>query len=204
MTLEEALSKVSDADAKATLQKIINDQNKYIGQLEQLTKATKTDTPKDDITMKYLEKNMRRDVIEEATATIKTQVNEEVFKAVEPDFLAFLNKTMKKENTTAQFCIDAFSLVYGQCLMNKDHAVNKIGKDTNPQSVTPQASNTNGPSVAAVQSIIANQPPIITDKDQAIGSAQGLPNTATQTRNTRDAFKSLKERFGQVGNNRFQ
>lgn len=206
MTLEEALAKVADAEAKAMLQKVINDQNKYIGQLETQLKAgsNNTSTKPDDVTMRYLEKNMRRDVIAEAVAEIKKDVSEEVYKAVEPDFLEFLEKNMKKENTTVGFCTDAFSLVYGKCLRKKDHPVNQIGKDTNPQVVTPATAGTNGQAVAQVNSILQNQPPVITDKDQASGSVTGLPNTGVQVKNTRDAFSSLKNRFANNGGSKFQ
>ena len=205
MTLEEALAKVADADAKAMLQKVINDQNKYIGQLETQLKAgsNNTSAKPDDVTMRYLEKNMRRDVIAEAVAEIKKDVSEEVYKAVEPDFLDFLEKNMKKENTTVGFCADAFSLVYGKCLRKKDHPVHQIGKDTNPQTVTPTTTGTNGTSVATVNSILYNQPPVITDRDQASGSITGLPNTGTQVKNTRDAFSSLKNRFANNGAGKF-
>lgn len=205
MTLEEALAKVTDAEVKAMLQKVINDQNKYIGQLETQLKAgsNNASAKPDDVTMRYLEKNMRRDVIAEAVAEIKKDVSEEVYKAVEPDFLDFLDKTMKKENTTVTFCTDAFSLIYGKCLRKKDHPVNQIGKDTNPQVVTPTTAGTNGQSVAQVNSILQNQPPVITDKDQASGSVTGLPNTGVQVKNTRDAFSSLKNRFANNGGNKF-
>lgn len=205
MTLEEALAKVADAEAKATLQKVINDQNKYIGQLEtQLKSNTNNSAKPDDVTMKYLEKNMRRDVIAEAVEEIKKDVSEEVYKAVEADYLEFLNKNMKKENTTVGFCTDAFSLVYGSCLRKKDHPVNQIGKGTNPQVATPTTPGTNGQSVASVNSILQNQPPVITDKDQASGSVTGLPNTGTQVKNTREAFSSLKNRFANNGAGKFQ
>lgn len=204
MTLEEALAKVTDADAKATLQKIITDQNKYIGQLETQAKAASSSTPKaDDVTMRYLEKNMRRDVIAEAVTEIKKDVSEEVYKAVEPDYMEFLDKNMKKENTTVNFCTDAFSLIYGKCLRMKEHAVNKLGKDANPQAVTPTQTGTNSSSVAAVNSILSNQPPVITDKDQSSGTAMGLPNTSTQFKSTKEAFTSLKNRFANNGANKF-
>lgn len=205
MTLEEALAKVADAEAKAMLQKVINDQNKYIGQLETQLKTGNNNSAKpDDVTMKYLEKNMRRDVIAEAVIEIKKDVSEEVYKAVEPDFLEFLDKTMKKENTTVAFCTDAFSLVYGKCLRKKDHPVNQIGKGTNPQVATPATPGTNGQSVANVNSILQNQPPVITDRDQSSGSVTGLPNTGVQVKNTRDAFSSLKNRFANNGAGKFQ
>lgn len=205
MTLEEALAKVADADAKAMLQKVINDQNKYIGQLEtQLKAAPATPSAKpDDVTMAYLEKNMRRDVIAEAVAEIKKDVSEEIYNAVEADYMEFLNKNMKKENTTVGFCTDAFSLVYGKCLRKKDHPVHQVGKGTTPQEATPTTANTNGQSVANVNSILQKQPPIISDKDQSSGSAMGLPNTGTQVKNTKDAFTSLKSRFSNNGANRF-
>lgn len=206
MTLEEALSKVTDAEVKAMLQKIINDQNKYIGQLEAQVKAgSNTTQSPDNYTMQYLEKTMRREVIAEAVAEIKKDVSDEIYQAVESDFMEFLNKNMKKENTTVGFCTDAFSLVYGKCLRKKDHPVNQIGKGSNPQTATPTQStvNTNGQSVANVNSILQKQPPIITDRDTSSGAAMGLPNTETQIKNTRDAFTYLKNRFSNNGGNKF-
>ena len=206
MTLEEALAKVADPEAKAMLQKVINDQNKYIGQLETQLKSTSNNSVNktDDVTMAYLKKNMRRDVIAEAVIEIKKDVSEEVYNAVEPDFLAFLDKAMKDENTTVAFCTDAFSLVLGKCLRKKDHPVNQIGKGTNPQVATPnQTVNTNGQILEGVNSILQKQPPVITDKDQASGSATGLPNTGTQVKNTREAFSSLKNRFANNGAGKF-
>lgn len=202
MTLEEALSKVTDPEAKATLQKIITDQNKYVGQLEAQLKA-KPGTTSDDVTQRYLEKNMRRDVIAEAVEEIKKDVSEETYKAVEPDFIAFLDKNMKKENTTVAFCTDAFSLVYGQCLRKKDHPVHQVGKGSNPQTATPQTPGTNGSVVQNVNSVIQKQPPVISDRDETSGSATGLPNTGVQVKNTRDAFSSLKNRFANNGANKF-
>lgn len=206
MTLEEALGKVTDTEAKAMLQKVINDQNKYIGQLETQVKANaNSSTAKpDDVTMAYLEKNMRRDVIAEAIIEIKKDVSEEVYAAVEPDFLAFLDKAMKKENTTVTFCTDAFSLVLGKCLRKKDHPVNQIGKGSNPQPATPATPGTNGQAVAQVNSIIQQQAPVISDKDQSSGGAMGLPDTGQPVKSTRDAFAALKNRFSNNGANKFQ
>ena len=203
MTLEQALASVTDPEAKATLQKIINDQNKYVGQLEAQLKAKPQTSSADDVTMKYLEKNMRRDVIAEAVEEIKKDVSEEIFKAVEPDFLEFLDKAMNKTNTTVEFCTDAFSLVYGKCLRKKDHPVHKVGKGTTPQNVTPQSAGTNGQVVQDINSIISKQPPVISDRDVTSGSASGLPDTSVQVKNTRDAFTSLKNRFANNGANKF-
>lgn len=204
MTLEEALAKVTDPEAKAMLQKVINDQNKYVGQLEtQLKTSTNNSAKPDDVTMKYLEKNMRRDVIAEAVTEIKKDVSDEIYSAVEADYLDFLEKHMKKENTTVTFCTDAFSLVLGKCLRKKDHPVNQIGKGSNPQEATPTTPSTNGQSVANVNSILQKQPPVISDKDQSSGAAMGLPNTGTQVKSTRDAFSSLKNRFSNNGANKF-
>lgn len=208
MTLEEALGKVTDPEVKQFLQKMIGDQNSYITKLEtQLKDTSKSASPTgvDSVTAKYLEKNMRRDVIADAEKQILAEVSPQVYEAIKPDFMGFLDKNMKKENTTVEYVVDAFSLVLGRCMRVKDHAVNKVGKADNPISTpTPNTViGTNSNQVKDVQNILAQQPPVMTGQDTNAGT--GLPGTqGVPIKNTRDAFSKLKDKFGQMGGSRFQ
>ena len=222
MTLEEAqaqleaMTKERDealADNKQ-LKENISRQNSYITKLESKTNSTNiesaqksttptVDTRFDPAVQAYLEKNMKRDAIEEAKATIKTEITDEMYKAVEPDFMAFLDKNLKKENCTTAYIVDAFSLVMGRALRNKEHPINKIGKGMATPPATP-TQTTNSSQVQSVQNTILNNttPPVMTNKD--VGAASGMPSgNGVQHQTTKDAFKSLKERFANMGGNRF-
>ena len=222
MTLEEAqaqlaaMTKERDealADNKQ-LKENISRQNSYITKLENKTNSTNiesaqksttptVDTRFDPAVQAYLEKNMKRDAIEEAKAMIKTEITEEMYKAVEPDFMAFLDKNLRKENCTTAYIVDAFSLVMGRALRNKEHPINKIGKGTATPPATP-TQTTNSSQVQSVQNTILNNttPPVMTNKD--VGAASGMPSgNGVQHQTTKDAFKSLKERFANIGGNRF-
>ena len=222
MTLEEAqaqleaMTKERDealADNKQ-LKENISRQNSYITKLESKTNSTNiesaqksttptVDTRFDPAVQAYLEKNMKRDAIEEAKAMIKTEITEEMYKAVEPDFMAFLDKNLKKENCTTAYIVDAFSLVMGRALRNKEHPINKIGKGMATPPATP-TQTTNSSQVQSVQNTILNNttPPVMTNKD--VGAASGMPSgNGVQHQTTKDAVKSLKERFANMGGNRF-
>ena len=222
MTLEEAqaqlaaMTKERDealADNKQ-LKENISRQNSYITKLENKTNSTNiesaqkstsptVDTRFDPAVQAYLEKNMKRDAIEEAKIIIKSEITEEMFKAVEPDFNAFLEKNLKKENCTSAYIVDAFSLVMGRALRNKEHPINKIGKGTATPPATPTPT-TNSSNVQSVQNTILNNttPPVMTNKD--VGAASGMPaGNGVQHQTTRDAFKSLKDRFANMGGNKF-
>lgn len=222
MTLEEAqaqleaMTKERDealADNKQ-LKENISRQNSYITKLESKTNSNNVESAQKSITptvdtrfdpavQAYLEKNMKRDAIEEAKAMIKTEITEEMYKAVEPDFMAFLDKNLKKENCTTAYIVDAFSLVMGRALRNKEHPINKIGKGMATPPATP-TQTTNSSQVQSVQNTILNNttPPIMTNKD--VGASSGMPSgNGVQHQTTKDAFKSLKERFANMGGNRF-
>lgn len=221
MTLEEAqaqlaaMTKERDealADNKQ-LKENISKQNSYITKLEnrnstniesaQKSAAPTADTRFDPAVQAYLEKNMKRDAIEEAKVLIKSEITEEMYKAVEPDFMSFLEKNLKKENCTSAYIVDAFSLVMGRALRNKEHPINKIGKGTATPPATPTPT-TNSSQVQSVQNTILNNttPPVMTNKD--VGAASGMPaGNGAQHQTTRDAFKSLKDRFANIGGNKF-
>lgn len=221
MTLEEAqaqlaaMTKERDealADNKQ-LKENISRQNSYITKLEnknsnniepaQKSTNPTVDTRFDPAVQAYLEKNMKKDAIEEAKVTIKSEITDEMYKAVEPDFMAFLEKNLKKENCTPAYIVDAFSLVMGRALRNKEHPINKIGKGTTTPSATP-TQTTNSPNVQAVQNTILNNttPPVMSNKD--VGAASGMPaGNGAQHQTTKDAFKSLKNRFASMGGQKF-
>ena len=207
MTLEEALSSVADSEKRAFIEKMIKDQNSYITKLENQLKATPQPSAPNgtnDVTMKYLEKNMRRDVIAEAEQQILASISPEVYAAVKPDYMDFLDKKMTREYTTVEYAVDAFALVLGRCMSNKDHAVNKIGKAAPPGDTPKQQvqAGTNGQAVADVQNILKTTAPVMTGKDS--GSQTGMPNVGGQPiKNTKDAFSALKNRFAANGENKF-
>ena len=206
MTLEEALGGVTNPEQKAFIEKMIKDQNSYITKLETQLKSTAQTSAQtaDDITLKYLEKNMRRDVIAEATNEILKSVPKEVFDAVKPDFDSFLEANLTKERCTVEWVTDGFSLVLGRCMRNKDHAVNKIGKTNSPNGTPTQpiAAGTNGQSVDAVNNILKETAPTISQNDRTYSA--GMPNVEKpQVKNTKDAFASLRERFSAKGAEKF-
>ena len=209
MTLEEALGKITDSEVKAFFTKMVADQNSYITKLETQLKEKQTATSstqpaRDDITTQYLMKKMREDVVNEAIKVIVAAVGKEIYDAVSSDFLGFLDKNLTPERTTVEYVVDAFNLVYGRCFARKDHPVHQVGKTaTNPSGTPTNTPGTNGAQVAAVNNIIANQPPVMTGTDTSAG--QGLPGVqGTPVKTTRDAFSRLKDRIGQSGGNRFQ
>lgn len=207
MTIDEALLKVTDQEAKAFLQKVISDQNGYVTKLEaqiaELKKSPAQSQGTDDITRKYLEDNMRRDIINQATVKIKAAYGDAIAEACMPDYLEFLDKNMTLKNTTVEYATDAFNLVYGRCFAKKDHAVHNVGKAT-PSTPTPQvATGNNAAGVQQVASIINGQPPVMNPNDQSAG--QGLPGTqGTPVKSTKDAFKAFRDRISQGGSSKFQ
>jgi DNA-binding ferritin-like protein (Dps family) len=209
MTLDEALGKITDSEVKAFFTKMVADQNSYITKLEtqlkeKQTAPQSTQVAKDDITTQYLRKKMREDVVNEAVKIIVAAVGKEIYDAVATDFTTFLDKNLTPERTTVEYVVDAFNLVYGRCFARKDHPVHQVGKTaTNPSGTPTSTPGTNGAQVAAVNNIIANQPPVMTGTDASAG--QGLPGVqGTPVKTTRDAFSRLKDRIGQSGGNRFQ
>lgn len=210
MTLEEALGKVTDPEAQATLRKVTSDQNSYITKLETQLKELKakpegSTSTGDEYTQAYLRRKMREEVIAKATEMIISSVGQEIFLAVKPDFDAFLEKNLKPENTKEDYVVDAFNLVYGRCFAKKDHPVHQVGKTTTNPSGTPSPTNagTNGQQVAAVQNVISGQPPVMSGSDASAG--QGLPGVqGTPVKDTRDAFKRLKDRVANSGGSKFQ
>lgn len=192
----------------------IRKQNQYITKLEgqrgqaapttAAPEAPKANAPQGqkDVYQRFIEEQMREKALDKAIAHIKAHVSEEEYKAVEKDFLEFLNQNMRIENTTQEFIVDAFNLVMGRARMLKDHAINQIGKGSTP-AATPTPP-TNGATIAAVQSVIANQPPVMSDKDKSAASGTSLPNVPQGIKNTKDAFANLRQTFAGAGGNKYQ
>jgi len=206
MNLNEALGRITDPEVKAFFEKMVANQNSYITKLETQLKEQPAATPKpasDDVTTAYIRKKMREEVIAKATAVIVGAYGQEVFNAVKPDFDSFLEKNMKPENTTEDYAIDAFNLIYGRCFSKKDHPVHNIGKTVVPSGTPMEQPGTNGQEVAKVQNVIAGQPPVMTGAD--VNAGQGLPGVqGTPVKDTRDAFSRLRNRVSDMGGNKFQ
>lgn len=210
MNIDEALAKVTDQEVRTFLQKVIADQNSYATKLEAQVAELKKNPAQnnqgstDDITRKYLEDNMRRDIINQASVAIKETYGEQIYNACVQDYLDFLKANMTLKNTTVEFATDAFNLVYGRCFAKKDHPVHAIGKATTPSGTpSPQNAGNNAGSVQQVASIIAGQPQVMNPNDASAG--QGLPGTeGVKVKNTRDAFTAFKDRLRQGGSSKFQ
>lgn len=207
MTLQEALGKITDPEVKAFFEQMIANQNSYVTKLETQLKAQPKPATQtgglDEVTIKYLEKNMREDVISKAKAIILANVSKEYYNAVEADYLKFLDEKMKKENTTVEFATDAFNLVLGRCWSKPDHPIHQVGKTPTPGGTpTPQATpGTNGAQVQGVQDILRQTPPVMSGADPSAG---GMPEGGKQVKNTKDAFASFKMRIQGNGSNKFQ
>ena len=212
MTLEELQEALNEERAKnAQLEQNIKNQNSYITKLESQrgvaatlqTGGTPAAAQLDPTLQKYLEDQMRNDILAKGITQIKSEVSAEEYAAVEPDFLEFINRNMNKANTSIDYVLDAFSLVYGRVKRDKNHAINKIGaKGTTPSATAPvKDAGTNQGAIDAVNQTISNKPPMMTGNDA--NAASGAPDTSTSIKNTKDAFGSLREKFGQLGANRF-
>lgn len=211
MNIDEALLKVTDPEAKAFLQKVISDQNSYVTKLESQIKELKTTQEQkpaasttDDITRKYLEQNMRKDIISQALAIIKNTFDEKQVEACMPDYNDFLDKNMKLNNTTVEYAVDAFNLVFGRCIAKKDHPVHNVGKATTPSGTpTPQQAGNNSTSVQQVASIIQGQPQVMTGNDPS--AITGIPGgQEVKIKNTREAFSALRDKINKGGSSKFQ
>lgn len=206
MSEEEMKAKIAELEKEnKQLKDNASKQNSYITKLE--AKANNSEpAPKGDSNLSptisaYLEKNMRRDVIEEALVEIKKTIPEDKFKAVESDFKAFLDKHMTSANCTTAYVIDAFALIFGRASANPEHAINKLGKGgTSPATPTPA---TNSQSVQNVQNaIIQTTPPVMGNKDN--NASSGIPESqGAPVSNTKEAFKTLRSRFANLGGNKF-
>ena len=196
MTLEEALKEIERLNGELTTErKKVTDQNSYITKLEAQVKAKGDANPgsTDPTIQEYIKKKMREDVLAQSLVLIKADVSDEEYKAIEPDFLAFLDKNMKDQNVKVDYILDAFALVLGRAMRKKDHPIHSVKAATPPASTTPPGKG--NPAVPPV-----NQPPGITGAD---GGSTPPPSTEKKIGNTKDAFASLREKMGNIGGNRF-
>lgn len=200
MTPEE--QKIFDAmkAENEQLKKNQAEQNSYITKLEaqrnQQPQAKPAANPQtqgiDSVYASFIEDQMRKTRLEEAVTHIKAHISAEEYAAIEEDFIAFLNANMTAKNCTKDFIIDAFNLVYGRAKLLPDHKLNKVGKGSTTPTPTP---NTNAATVAAVQSVIASQPPVMTGKDQSAASGTPQPVPPEGVKSTKDAFANLRNTF---------
>lgn len=200
MTLEELTKQVEDLQKElVTERKKISDQNSYITKLEAQVKNPQPGAPvpsTDPTIQAYIEKKMREDVTAQAIAAIKADVTEDIYKAVEPDFLEFLEKNMRKENVRVDYIVDAFALVWGRCMRKKDHPIHAV-KTTTPGGTTPTNQN---PIPGQMVPPVITQPPGITGRE---GGGTPPPSTDIKVANTKEAFAALKQKMGTIGGGKF-
>ena len=208
MNLDQAVERIKVLEGEnEKLAKQVKDQNSYITKLE-ANKGGNDGVHADPAVTAYLKRKMREDVTAAAVQNILQVVqSKEVYEAIRPDFEAFLDKNMKEANTTEAYIIDAFNLVWGRAMANKDHPVHSVGKAQTPSGTpseqTPvNAAGKNTDQITQVQKTLqASSPSPINDNDGGGGNPpdQGKPPVKT----TKDAMKNLRARFQQHGGNRF-
>lgn len=155
----------------------------------------------------YLQKNMKRDTIEEALSLLAQQgTGADVLDCMKPELMEFLNNTMTIDKTKTSYVVDAFHLLYGKAMANKDHVIHKLGQQQggvqgNPPPVQQSQSQVAGQQTLA-QRMQAVMPPIMTPND--VNAAQTPPQqNGEQIKSTKDAMSSFKKRIINAGGNRF-
>ena len=201
---------------KEQLEQNVKNQNSYITKLEQNVKKPEQQIGGPTITDKrlseYLARNMKRDAIDEAFAVINQNVAPEIVECLKPEVLAMIDKTMTIDRTQPSYVIDAFNIIYGSAMTNKNHKIHQIGKAPEPKPATAPAQP--GPAQQVAQPVAA-QPaineqlkafmgttPTMTPSDKS--AVQAPPNTSpTPIANTRDAMSRFKDAIKNAGANRF-
>lgn len=195
-----------------------SEQNSYITKLEQQLKAAPTQSaaPAADnkILQQYLQKSMRKDVVDEAYATLRQNVDQATFECLKPDLDEFLKKNMTTERTTVAYIIDAFTLVHGKALYNKNHPIHKLGTAQGTPPAAAPAPAAAAPAPQAAQPA-QGQPPVqqVSDKLRNFFPPQMTPSdaNAAQTpptgnpgiKNTKDAISSFRNKILSGGGNAF-
>ena len=208
MKLDEALNKIADVEVREFLTKIINDQNTYVTKLEAQLKGMSNQEPTDglnDYTRKFIVDSMREKVIAAAEKQILAKIPAEIYNAVKPEYIKFLNERMDEAHMTVEFAVDAFSLTLGR-YQTAGNSLVTPGK-ANPQG-TPVPQQTNPapaqqPVIPNAQQILNMQPPVMTNRDPSVTSGMVLPETKP-IQNTRDAMQRFKNRMKANGGSKFQ
>lgn len=219
MTLEElqaaleAEKQKSEAllKEKEQLEQNVKNQNSYITKLEQNVKKPEQQIGSPTITDKrlseYLARNMKRDAIDEAFAVINQNVAPEIVECLKPEVLAMIDKTMTIDRTQPSYVIDAFNIIYGSAMTNKNHKIHQIGKAPEPKPAAAPVQPV--PVQQAAQPTVNEQlkafmgtTPTMTPSDKS--AVQAPPNTSpTPIANTRDAMSRFKDAVRNAGANRF-
>ena len=222
MTLEELQEQIKSQEAlilnlkeeKEALEKNQKEQNSYITKLEAQLQSSKSSSK---IAMQealhlsqpltaYLQKNMKRDTIEEAMqALIQQGTGAEIVKCMKPELTKFLDETMTIDKTRPSYVVDAFHLLYGKAMADKNHPVHKIGQAGKQENIPPVSQPV---SQVAGQQDIAQQlrdkiAPTMTPTDVNAAQSPPLQNPNEQIKTTKDAVNAFKRRIINAGGNRF-
>ena len=184
-----------------------SNQNSYITKLENEVKGLKdtlegisktaANPQLDPSVVKYFKEQMVKDVKARAFAQITEKVGEETFKQLKQELEDFLTTTLNSDNTHEGYIVDAFNLIYGRAITNGTLSI-----------ITPQVEEAEEQAdertPAEILQSYKDTPPIITNTDSSASSDQPGSNPQTnQIRNTDEAIKSLKSKFMNLGNDRF-
>jgi hypothetical protein len=202
MTLEEMqaeIERLTQENQKLTENQ--KNQNSYITKLEAAAKQepTKVQVPVMDKQLtEYLQRNMRRDAMEEGMKVISQSVPKEIVDCLKPELDEFVQANMTIDKTKPSYIVDAFQLLYGKAMTNsahKIHTIGQAGKETPPAAPPP-----------APQEVLADKlrqtiPPGMTPDDKNAG--QTPPASQAKIANTRDAMSAFKQKIQTAGQNRF-
>jgi hypothetical protein len=214
--LEEQKKTIEElAKRNETLEKNQKEQNSYITKLETQLQGFKSSSaqPGNPVSPQlsqpltsYLQKNMKKDTIEEALALIAQQgTGADVIDCIKPELMKFLEETMTIDRTKVSYVTDAFHLIYGKAMSNKDHAIHKLGQAGTKENKPPVSQPA---SQVAGQQDIAQQlrdriVPTMTPADVNAAQTPPLQNPNEQIKTTKDAVNSFKRRIINAGGNRF-
>lgn len=200
----ETLTKNQSAQ-NSYITKLEQERNNYKNELESLKKNSKTQPAIDDTTRNFVLKQMRKDTIAEAKEQILPQVGQDIYNAVEADFTKFLDDYMTPEKTTVAFVIDAFSLVLGKAIANKEHPIQKV---LHPASTQQQVSQQQSPANTAqalqqLNDLAKKLPPVISNTDNSAASGPPSLNPDLAPKTTKEAMEMFKKRFRGFGGSSF-
>lgn len=197
-----------DQQELETLRKNVSNQNSYITKLEKERNELKEELEKlkaqkpyqpalDEHATRYLRKKMREETIDNAKKSLVEQVSEGVYKTLEPEFMEFLDKHMPIEKTTEGFIIDAFSLVLGRAIANKEHPVHKVlNPASEQQEVKPTSSQA---TLQQVANLMKEMPPTISNVDASAVAGPTNPVGYEAPKDTSEAMKRFKDKFRNIG-----
>lgn len=167
----------------------IKNQNSYITKLEQSKGEKGNGLVEDPAFVAYWQSKMREDVTAKGLQEILTTVDAQTVETLKPELLAFLEANMTLDNTNVEYVVDAFSLVYGRALRNKDHAIHAAKKPSADDAN--KGTDSHREMLNKVNSLVDKTP--MTEEDNS--AFKDVPNPEIVPKSTKEAFKNWRSKF---------